>query len=65
MSKILTAGINLHPLLKLPVKAIAENIAQQKFCDKMHCIEIIYAVYRPLQKIYNWKPFTNNRCYIF
>ena len=38
MSKILTitAGINQKSMLKLPVKAIAENIAQQKFCGKMN-----------------------------
>ena len=55
-------------MLNLPVEAIAENIAQQKFCGKMNLswiyrcmrnsIEIIHAVYRPLQKIYNRKPFT-------
>ena len=41
-------------MLSLPVKATAENIAQQKFCGRMNlskiyrymrnCIEIIYAV---------------------
>ena len=38
MSKILTitAGINQQSILKLPVKAIIENIAQQKFCGKMN-----------------------------
>ena len=38
MSKILTiaAGINQQSMLNLPVKAIAENIAQQKFCDRMN-----------------------------
>ena len=38
MSKILTitAGINQQSMLKLLVKAIAENIAQQKFCGKMN-----------------------------
>ena len=55
-------------MLNLPVQAIAENIAQQKFCGWKNlsqiywcirnCIGIIYAVYRPLQKLYNWKPFT-------
>ena len=52
-------------MLNLPVKVIAENIAQQKFCGKMNlsliyrcmrnCIEIIYVMFRPLQKLYNWK----------
>ena len=38
MSKILTitAGINQQSMLNLPVKAIAESIAQQKFCGKMN-----------------------------
>ena len=38
MSKILTiiTTINNQSLLKLPVKAIAENIAQQKFCGKLN-----------------------------
>ena len=38
MSKILTitAGINQQSMLNLPVKAIAENIAQQKFCGRMN-----------------------------
>ena len=38
MMKILTitAGINQQSMLKLPVKAIAENIAQQKFFGKMN-----------------------------
>ena len=65
MSKILTitAGIKQHSMLNLPVKAIAENIEQQNCCGRMNlsliyrcmrtCIEIIYAVYRPLQKLYN------------
>ena len=37
MSKILTitAGINQQSVLNLPVKAIAKNIAQKKFCGKM------------------------------
>ena len=65
MSKILTitVGINQQSMLSLPVKAIAENIAQEKFCGRMNlsliyrctrnCTEIIYAVNRPLQKLYN------------
>ena len=38
VSKILTitSTINNQSLLKLPVKAIAENIAQQKFCGKLN-----------------------------
>ena len=38
MSKILTitVGINQQSMLNLPVKAIAENIAQQKFCGRMN-----------------------------
>ena len=38
MTKILTitAGINQKSMIKLPVKVIAENIAQQKFCGKMN-----------------------------
>ena len=38
MSKILTitTGINQQSMLNLPVKAIGENIAQQKFCGKMN-----------------------------
>ena len=38
MTKILTitAGINQQSILKLPVKAIAETIAQQKLCGKMN-----------------------------
>ena len=34
MSKILTitTGINQQSMLNLPVKAVAENIAQEKFC---------------------------------
>ena len=38
MSKILTitAGINQKSMLNLPVKAIAQNIAQEKFCGKMN-----------------------------
>ena len=34
MSKILiiTTGINQQSMLNLPVKSIAENITQQKFC---------------------------------
>ena len=38
ISKILTitTGINQESMLNLPVKAIAENIAQQKFCGKIN-----------------------------
>ena len=38
MSKILTitAGINQQSMLNLPVKAIAENIAQKKFYGRMN-----------------------------
>ena len=38
MTKILTitANINQQSVLNLPVKAIAENIAQKKFCGKMN-----------------------------
>ena len=38
MSKILTitAGINQQSMLNLLAKAIAENIAQQKFCGRMN-----------------------------
>ena len=32
----ITTTINNQSLLKLPVKAIAENIAQQKFCGKLN-----------------------------
>ena len=65
MSKILTitAGINQQSMLNLPVKEVAENIAQQKFCGRMNlsyiyrcmrnCTEIIYAVFRHLQKLHN------------
>ena len=38
MSKILTitAGINQQSMLNLPVKEVAENIPQQKFCGRMN-----------------------------
>ena len=38
MSKILTitAGINQQSMLNLPVKVIAKNIEQQKFCGRMN-----------------------------
>ena len=38
MSKIhiITTGINQQSMLNLPVKTIAENIAQQKLCGKMN-----------------------------
>ena len=33
---IITTGINRQSMLNLPVKAITENIAQQKLCGKMN-----------------------------
>ena len=38
MLKILTitAGINQQSMFNLPVRATAENIAQQKFCGKIN-----------------------------
>ena len=36
ISHYIPAGINQQPMLNLPVKATAENIAQQKVCGKMN-----------------------------